>query len=217
MEQALKRENQMRKNAIFTMKMRSESLNLMSKIDSVEPLTNPNFIKPIKINYTLKNSKKTWEAVISHDSVSILLYHTQKKAFVAVKQLRAPVLNANKIDGMMYELCAGIVDKNLLHVEIAKEEILEECGYDVLVKNIEKISSFYTSVGISGAQQTLFYCEIDETMRVNAGGGLADEDIEVIFIPIDEAKEFMFDESYQKTPGMMMAFYWWFDNREKRG
>jgi len=23
----------------------------------------------------------------------------------------------------------------------------------------------------------------------------------------------MFDESYKKTPGMMMAFYWFFDNK----
>ena len=189
----------------------------MTKIDSIEPLQNPQFIKPIKIKYRLNSIKREWEAVISHDSVSILLYHTDKKAFVAVKQLRAPVLNANKTDGMMYELCAGIVDKNLLHVEIAKEEILEECGYDVPVKNIEKISSFYTSVGISGAKQTLYYCEINDSMRLNDGGGLADEDIEVIYIPVNETKEFMFDESYQKTPGMMMAFYWWFDTSKKKG
>ena len=185
----------------------------MTKIDSIEPLQNPRFIKPIKIKYQLNNVEKEWEAVISHDSVSILLYHTQKKAFVVVKQLRAPVLNANKTNGMMYELCAGIVDKDLLHVEIAKEEILEECGYDVPVDGIEKISSFYTSVGISGAQQTLYYCEIDEALKINEGGGLADEDIEVIYIPVLEAKKFMFDESYQKTPGMMMAFYWFFDNK----
>ena len=83
----------------------------MVKIDSTQTLTDPKFIKPIKINYTLKEKPKTWEAVISHDAVSILLYHTQKDAFVLVKQFRAPVLNANKRDGMTYELCAGIIDK----------------------------------------------------------------------------------------------------------
>jgi len=183
----------------------------MTKIDSIEKLENPKFIKPIKINYRLKNEPKTWEAVISHDAVSILLYHRDKNAFVVVKQLRAPVLNATKTDGMMYELCAGIIDKETSNVQIAKEEVLEECGYDIPVENLEKISSFYTSVGISGAQQTLYYAECDNSMRVDNGGGLADEDIEVIYIPVEEAKEFMFDESYKKTPGMMMAFYWFFD------
>lgn len=185
----------------------------MAKIDSVSELKNPSFIKPILINYTLKNVKKTWEAVISHDSVAILLYHTTKKAFIIVKQLRAPVLNANKRDGMMHELCAGIVDKNLTKVQIAQEEILEECGYDVPVASIEKITSFYTSVGISGAEQTLYYARCDDSMKITEGGGLADEDIEVIYIPLLQAKKFMLDESFQKTPGIMMAFYWFFDNK----
>ena len=188
----------------------------MVKIDSIETLKNPKFIKPIRINYTLKNQSKTWEAVISHDSVSILLYHTQKKAFVIVKQLRAPVLNANKTDGMMHELCAGIVDKDATNVQIAKEEILEESGYDVPVESLEKVTSFYTSVGISGAQQTLYYATCDDSMKVNSGGGLADEDIEVIYIPLLKAKQFILDESFQKTPGMMMAFYWFFDNKKHK-
>lgn len=49
-------------------------------------------------------------------------------------------------------------------------------------------------------------------MKVNDGGGLEDEEIEVIYIPLKSAKEFLFDENYKKTPGMMAAFYWFFDN-----
>ncbi len=185
----------------------------MATIDSITKLENPKFIKPIKINYTQNSTKKEWEAVISHDSVSILLWHKNKEAFVVVKQLRAPVLNANKTDGMMYELCAGIVDKDTTNVQIAKEEILEECGYDVPLESLQKISTFYTSVGISGAAQTLYFAECDDSMRVNNGGGLEDEEIEVVYIALEDAKAFMFNESYQKTPGMIMAFYWFFDNR----
>ncbi len=184
----------------------------MDKIDSITELKNPKYIKPISINYTQNNQKKVWEAVISHDSVSILLWHVDKKAFIIVKQLRVPVLNANKTDGVMYELCAGIVDKDTTKIQIAKEEILEECGYDVPLKNLKKVSSFYTNVGVSGAMQTLYYAECDNNMKVNEGGGLAEEDIKVIYIPHAQAKEFMFNKSYKKTPGMLMAFYWFFDN-----
>ncbi|MEA3331348.1 MAG: NUDIX hydrolase [Campylobacterota bacterium] len=184
----------------------------MAKIDSITKLENPSYIKPIKLNYTVNAKQKEWEAVISHDSVSILLWHVDKKSFILVKQFRPPVLNANKTDGMMYELCAGIVDKDKPDIQIAKEEIIEECGYDIAVENIQKISSFYTNVGISGAKQTIYYATCDDSMKVNDGGGLAEEDIEVIYIPHAKAKEFMFDENYQKTPGMMMAFYWFFDN-----
>lgn len=184
----------------------------MGKIDSITKLENPKFIKPIRINYTQNDVQKSWEAVIAHDSVATLIFNTQKQAFIFVKQLRVPVLNSNKTNGMMYELCAGIVDKDKSLIEIAKEEILEECGYNIPLKNIQKITKFYTSVGISGTQQSMYYAECDESMKVNSGGGLDDEEIEVVYIPLEDAKKFMFDENYQKTSGLLFALYWFFDN-----
>jgi len=186
----------------------------MSKITSIKELKKPNFIKPIEIHYRHNDIPKKWEAVLSHDSVAILLYHTQKDAFVLVKQLRVTVLNKNKDNGYMYELCAGIVDKACSLEQIAKEEVLEECGYDVPVENLEKINAFYTSVGISGTHQTLYYAQIDESMKINEGGGLEEEEIEVIYIPLREAKSFMFNERYQKTTGVSLAFYWFFNHKK---
>ena len=183
----------------------------MTHIDAIKPLKNPKFIKPIEIFYTQNNVKRRWEAVLSHDSVAIVLWHQERDAFVFVKQLRATVLNKNKTNGYMYELCAGIVDKECSNAQIAKEEILEECGYDVPVQNLQKISTFYTSVGISGTHQTIYYAQLNESMKVNAGGGLEDEDIEVIYISTKDIKKFMFDENYQKTTGVMLGIYWFFD------
>lgn len=185
----------------------------MGKIDKISPLTQPRFVKPIKIDYTQNGTKKEWEAVISHDSVAVLLWHVEKQAFIIVKQFRPTVLNTHKENGYTYELCAGIIDKNLSDVAIAREEILEECGYDVPLETIEKVTSFYTSIGISGAKQTLYYAECRESMKINEGGGLEDEAIEVIYLPLTHAKEFMFDETCHKTPGLIMAFYWFFENK----
>lgn len=185
----------------------------MYKIDSIEPLKNPDFVKPIRINYTHKTIKRTWEAVLSHDSVSILLWHEEKQSFIIVKQLRPTILNKNKTDGHTHELCAGIIDKNKSNIQIAKEEVLEECGFDIPLENIQKITSFYTSVGISGAMQTLYFATCNDTMKINDGGGLEEEDIEVVYIPVSKAREFMFDESFKKTPGLMLGFYWFFDKQ----
>jgi len=185
----------------------------MGKIDTVTPLTKPRFVKPIKINYTQNGEQKEWEAVLSHDSVAILLWHVEKQSFIIVKQFRPTVLNTHKENGYTYELCAGIIDKNLSDIEIAREEILEECGYDVPLEKIEKVTSFYTSIGISGAKQTLYYAECDESFQVSEGGGLEEEAIEVIYLPLAHAKEFMFDEACHKTPGLIMAFYWFFENK----
>jgi len=185
----------------------------MSKIDLVKSLENPLFVKPIKIEYTHKNKQKTWEAVISHDSVSTLLWHKERDSFVLVKQLRPAILNADKENGYTYELCAGIIDKDTSDVQIAKEEILEECGFDVPLENIERVTKFYPAVGITGAYQKLYYAQIDESMKVSEGGGLHDEEIEVIYLSTDEAKAFLFDESKKKAPGLMLAFYWFFEHR----
>jgi len=186
----------------------------MSKITKVSPLRDAKFVHPVALEYELNGKTKLWEAVEAHSAVSILLYNSDREAFVLVKQLRPAVLHANKKDGLTYELCAGIIDKDLSDKEIAREEILEECGYDVALTSIKKITSFYTSVGISGALQTLYYAEINDSMIVNEGGGLEDENIEVIYLPLRDAKTFMFDESFQKTAGVLMAFFWFFDSRE---
>ena len=185
-------------------------------IDEIIPLENPRFITPIRINYTQNGRKKSWEAVKSHNSVAVLLYHKEKDAFLLVRQLRVTtMLNNDEADGHTIELCAGIVDKDMPLRQIAKEEILEECGYDVPLEKIERVTSYYTSVGFSGAKQTMYYAEIDESMYVNEGGGIDDEEIELFFLPVSDAKNFMFDESYKKTPGLIMAFYWFFDTIAK--
>ena len=182
------------------------------KIDAILPLEDPKFIKPVRINYTQNGKQKSWEAIQSHNSVAVLLYHKEKDAFLLVKQLRVTTMLSNDgEDGYTIELCAGIVDKELPLVQIAKEEILEECGYDVPTEKIQRVTSYYTSVGFSGAKQTMYYAEIDESMRVSEGGGIEDEEIELLFLPVSDAKNFMFDERYKKTPGLMMAFYWFFD------
>ncbi|MCK9453867.1 MAG: NUDIX hydrolase [Sulfurimonas sp.] len=184
----------------------------MYKINRIQALREPNFIKPILIDYSIGGVQRKWEAVLTHDSVAVLLWHSQKDAFVLVKQMRATVLNKNPNNPMMYELCAGIVDKNMSNAQIAKEEVLEECGYDIPLESLQKISSFYTSVGISGTFQTIYYATCDDSMKIDDGGGLDDEDIEVVYIPTKNARAFMFDEGYQKTTGVMMAFYWFFDS-----
>lgn len=44
--------------------------------------------------------------------------------------------------GITLELCAGIVDKDLPLEEIARTEVLEECGYDVPVSKFERIIAY---------------------------------------------------------------------------
>ncbi len=178
---------------------------------SIIPQQKNKFVQPVQLHYSQDGHTHTWEAVKSHESVSILLYHTEKHAFLLVKQFRPPVYMNNKQHLWTYELCAGIVDKEKSLQEIIQEEINEECGYDVPLEEIEKISSFFTNVGVTGSQQHLFYAVIDESMKVHAGGGINNEKIILEFIPLSEAKSFLFNEDLAKTPALMFSFYWYFE------
>jgi len=176
----------------------------------LQVLDNPKFISPSLATFIHNGKPRDWEIVQAHDSVAILIYHKTQNTFVLVKQFR-PAVYLNNDDGMTVELCAGIVDKELTLAQIAQEEIEEECGYKVAVESIEEITSFHTSVGFAGSKQTLYYVEVDDSMKVSEGGGIDDEQIEVLYLPIEEAKAFIFDVSIAKTPGIMYAFMWWFD------
>ncbi len=176
----------------------------------LQPLVDAKFISTSFATYEQDGIKKSWEIVEAHDSVAILIYHKEKKAFILVKQFR-PAVYLNNDDGMTIELCAGIVDKKLSLEEIAKEEIEEECGYAIPLQSLERITSFHTSVGFAGSKQMLYFVEVDESMKVSEGGGVDHEDIEVVYLPVKDAKALIYDESIAKTPGLMFAFMWWFE------
>ncbi len=177
---------------------------------SISTLQDNKYVKPVQLCYVQNGQTRVWEAVQCHDGVSALLYHTDKKAFLLVKQFRAPVHMNHPQYTYTHELCAGIVDKNVSLEQVIKEEIYEECGFDVPLDHICKVSSFFTNVGISGNQQHLFYVTIDDSMKVNEGGGIHSEQIILTYVPLAEAKQFVFNEALAKTPSLMFSFYWFF-------
>lgn len=136
----------------------------------VRNLESSPYIKPYQILFKQNSIQRSWHCMQSHESVSVLLHDTERDLVVLVKQFRPAVFMSNclevqrakdpyKVDfahanpeaGITYELCSGIVDKedkNLL--EITREEILEECGYDVPLKNIYEVNTFRAGIGITG-------------------------------------------------------------------
>ena len=188
-------------------------MNNIIKDFKISELNNTKFVHPVKITYNQNGVNKAWEAVKSFDSVSVLLFNVNKNAFLLVKQFRPPVYLNDQSNLCTYELCAGIIDKNISLEMIVKEEIDEECGYDVPLENIEKISSFYTNVGVSGAKQHLYYAKIDDSMKSHSGGGIHDEQIETMYLNVEEYEEFIYDESKAKTPGLMFSFLWFMEKK----
>ncbi|MGH1607740.1 NUDIX hydrolase [Helicobacter pylori] len=194
------------------------AFNQKSLIDDssvyLEPCSRSNFIELKRMHYNEENTKKTWDIIKSLDSVAVLLYEKESDCFVIVKQFR-PAIYArhfhfkHEIDGYTYELCAGLVDKaNKSLEEIACEEALEECGYQISPKNLETIGQFYSATGLSGSLQTLYYAEVCANLKVSKGGGIDAEKIEVLFLERSKALDFIMDFQYAKTTGLSLAILW---------
>ncbi|GAB0191046.1 uridine diphosphate glucose pyrophosphatase NUDT14 [Grus japonensis] len=191
--------------------------------------------------HVLQNgTKKFWDFMRTHDSVSILIFNTSRQCFVVVKQFRPAVYMCEverhhpqvfqhqdkesfsrledplpAVEGVTYELCAGIVDKPDLSLEdIACGEVLEECGYRVPVTDLRRITSYRSGVGVTGSRQTLFYAEVTDQMRTGEGGGQPEEGelIEVVEVPLEDAMKFAYDETLPKTMGVIFSFMWFQNN-----
>jgi UDP-sugar diphosphatase len=66
------------------------------------------------------------------------------------------------------------------------------------------------ATGTTGQHQTIYYAEVEENMKVTDGGGVDGEMIELYYLPLSQAKDFVFDETKPKPPGLVAAFLWFF-------
>lgn len=207
----------------------------MDKISNIiiKPLEKSIYLKPYTMHFQQNGIKRTWDLLTVHDSVAIILFNITRNVLVLVKQFRPAVYFGSipeedrkigqEIDvikypaeiGITIELCAGIVDKNLSVVEIAKEEVLEECGYDVPLSSLIKIGSYRSGVGTSASLQTAYYCEVTDDMKVNNGGGVDDEIIDIVEMTVDEIKKYITQGTIKSPPSFLFGIYWFLFHKTK--
>ncbi|XP_023936297.1 uridine diphosphate glucose pyrophosphatase NUDT14 [Bicyclus anynana] len=190
------------------------------------PLPDSPYVKPFRFNYTQNGMEKTWDLLEVHDSVAIIVFNVSRNVMVFVKQFRPAIYynrippqdRQNSIDtkkypaelGIALEMCAGIIDKQKPVEEIAKEEVLEECGYDIPLEKLQRITSYRSGVGVQGALQTLFYCEVTDNMKTEQGGGIDDEIIEVVEKTIPEVEAMVRSPGPISSPPSCLFALMWF-------
>ena len=211
----------------------------------IVPCVNSKYVQPSRLQFNQNGIIREWDYINVHDSVAALLLNTTRDAFILVKQFRPAVyMHQNRKlneregddkstvnqdftsepfkaainDAVTYELCAGIVDKNIPLKSVMKEEILEECGYNVPESHLSKVFSAWGSVGFAGSLQTLFFAEVTDDMKVNEGGGNRSEGekIEVYYLPRKNVLHFLFDENLPKPPSLLAAFFWYLNTHHSK-
>ena len=145
-----------------------------------------------KITYQYKKKDNTWETQIREaydrgNGAAILLYNKGNKTIILTRQFRMPTfLNGNE-NGMMIEVCAGVLDQQNAE-DCIRKEIEEETGYSI--KDVHKIFEVYMSPGSVTEIVYFFVGEYSQDMKSSDGGGLADEQENI------EVLEMLFDKAY---------------------
>ncbi|XP_017879821.1 uridine diphosphate glucose pyrophosphatase-like [Ceratina calcarata] len=200
----------------------------VQQIRVVECPSDSPWLRPVRMHYQQDGERKDWDMVRAHDAVSIIIFNTTRKKLVFVRQFRPAFFytfvpeKRGPVDlqqypptlGVTLELCAGIVDKDKSLVEIARDEVREECGYEAPSEAFKYIITF-RNVSTSVSKHTLYYAEVTDEMHTHPGGGAASEGelIEVVELSIPEVKEYINSEEVQSPPSLLYGITWFLLNK----
>ena len=138
------------------------------------------------------------------NGATILLYNRHKQTVVLVRQFRiATWINGNE-DGMLIETCAGLLDSDEPE-ECVRKEAIEETGFEV--GEVRKLFELFMSP--DGVTELIYFfiAEYNDTQRANDGGGVDDEDIEVLELPYHRALEMMANGEIRDGKAVILLQY----------
>ena len=142
-----------------------------------------------KVTFRLRKRDGSWEvrsreAYDRGNGATILLYDTARRTVVLTQQFRLPTYVNGNGSGMLIETCAGLLDADDPETCIAREAF-EETGYEI--RNARKVMQAYMSPGSVTEILYFFVAEYSRVQRVSAGGGVEEEDIEVMELSFEDA------------------------------
>jgi ADP-ribose pyrophosphatase len=173
-----------------------------SKLKKISPLAETKFLSLYDAEYTNKmgdlkhwiiTSRKNKETLNAQmfdgkeekiDAVVIAAMHKSLKKLVLVKQFRVPV------NGYIYELPAGLIDGNESISSALERELREETGLKLTsIDTSKKTLPIYVSAGMTDESIALAYCLCEGEPSLEFLE--EDEDLEVVLVSQDEAKELL--------------------------
>lgn len=164
-----------------------------------------------KYTYEYQKDDGSWEtqereAYDRGNGAAILLYNKKKDTVVLTKQFRMPTYVNGNEDGMMVEVCAGLLD-GLNPEECIKKEVEEETGYQI--DKVRKVFESYMSPGSVTEILHFFVGEYEARMKVAEGGGAADEteNIEVLEMPFSTAMAMISNGEIKDAKSIMLLQY----------
>ena len=144
-------------------------------------------LRKVTFDYQRKNG--TWEtqsreAYDRGNGATILLHNPAADTVILTRQFRLPTFVNGNPTGMLIETCAGLLDDEHPDAAIIRETE-EETGYRLTA--VQKVMEAYMSPG-SVTERLFFYlAEYSPTTEQRGGGGIEEEDIEVLELTLAQA------------------------------
>jgi nudix-type nucleoside diphosphatase (YffH/AdpP family) len=165
-------------------------------------------LKSVRFEYRRANGEwqtQSREIFDRGNAATLLPYNLATRTVVLVRQFRYPPY-VNGHDDLMIEAAAGMLDDASPETRI-RAEAEEETGYRL--GEVRKIFEAFMSPGAVTEKLHFFVAEYEASMRVGAGGGIADEgeDIEVLELPIDSALAMIADGRIADAKTIMLLQY----------
>jgi nudix-type nucleoside diphosphatase (YffH/AdpP family) len=164
-----------------------------------------------KYSFKYQKPDGTWEtqqreAYDRGNGAAILLYNSNKGTVVLTRQFRMPTYVNGNEDGMMIEVCAGLLDGDNPE-DCIRKETEEETGYNI--RNIKKVMQTYMSPGSVTEILYLFVGEYDESMKVSDGGGAEDEteNIDVLELDFEKAIDMVVSGQIKDAKTILLLQY----------
>ncbi len=124
--------------------------------------------------------------VTVQDAVAVLIENVETGLFTFIKQKRVPPI-LHGISEPILEIPAGKIDQGETPREAANREAFEETGYST-EKSLNYIGKFFPSPGVWNEVVYLYYAKVYNKDKISSGGGIDNEDIEVVELSTTEIK-----------------------------
>lgn len=164
-----------------------------------------------KFTFDYQKEDGSWEtqqreAYDRGNGAAILLYNKRKNTVVLTRQFRMPTFVNGNENGMMIEVCAGLLDGDNPE-DCIKKEVEEETGYQI--DNVHKVLESYMSPGSVTEILYLFIGAYEDKMKVGQGGGADEEteNIEVLEYPFDMALQLIEKGEIKDAKTIMLLQY----------
>lgn len=146
----------------------------------------------------LPNGETSKREIVKHPGAVAIIPVTPDGKIIFVKQYRKP------LEKTLLEIPAGKIEPNEAKEITAIRELEEETGFTT--KQLNYVTSFYTSPGFADELMHLYYTDSLEELDEKVAGD-DDEFIELVTLSIDEAEDYMNEQHIQDAKTAYALLY----------